>query len=106
MSDWIELAPVSDFEKTDRKYFELDEFLQVIVFKIDDEYLCVEAWCTHQKVSMVMADVDGHEIVCPLHGGRFDVRNGKPLCQPVNRGLETFPLMIEDGKIFVEADLD
>ena len=31
----------------------------------------------------------GHEIECPLHQGRFDVRDGRALCSPLRDNLAT-----------------
>ena len=39
----------------------------------------------------------GHEIECPLHQGRFDVRDGRALCSPLRENLATYPVRIEDG---------
>jgi len=33
--------------------------------------------------------LDGHEIECPLHQGKFDVRDGKPTCAPVTEALRS-----------------
>jgi nitrite reductase/ring-hydroxylating ferredoxin subunit len=30
--------------------------------------------------------LEGYEIECPLHGARFDVRDGRVLCQPAFEG--------------------
>ena len=43
----------------------------------------------------------GHEIECPLHQGRFDVRDGRALCSPLRENLVTYPVRIEDGIVFV-----
>lgn len=104
MSDWKVLAAVSDFEKTDRKYIEVDDDTQVGLFKLaDGSFAAVSPWCTHAKVSLINGDVEGCEVICPLHGARFDLKTGQHLSLPAVRALESFPLRIEDGQILVQV---
>ena len=103
MSSWEALAEVADFQATDRKYIEVDEDLQIILFKVEDEYYAIEAWCSHQKVSLVMGDVDGTDVMCPLHGACFDLKTGRHLSPPATRGVETFPVKEEEGKLLVKV---
>ena len=105
MSEWVEVGTVSDFEFTDRKYIEVNEDVQIGLFKLEDEkFYAVEAWCSHQKVSLVTGNVDGYEIMCPLHGARFDLRNGQHLCQPAVRPLESYPVKINGESIQIKVD--
>lgn len=48
------------------------------------------------------AHKNGHEIECPLHQGRFDVRDGKPLCEPVTAALRRYPVKVEGGRVFLQ----
>jgi naphthalene 1,2-dioxygenase system ferredoxin subunit len=45
--------------------------------------------------------LEGHEIECPLHQGRFDVRNGAPMCAPVTEAIRSYPVKIEAGRVFL-----
>ena len=38
--------------------------------------------CTHVKRPLSEGDLDGEELVCPFHGGRFDVKTGEPSAFP------------------------
>lgn len=42
-------------------------------------------------------------IECPLHEGRFDIRGGAMIGAPCRRPLETFAVLINDGRIHVGA---
>ncbi len=46
--------------------------------------------------------LEGFEIECPLHQGRFDIRTGKALCAPLVQDVRVYPLKIENGRVFVE----
>ena len=46
--------------------------------------------CPHVRVSMAGAVLDGCVLECPHHGGRLDVRDGRPVRLPIRRGVETY----------------
>lgn len=101
--DWKEAGTTAEFEAMDRKLLDFGGEKQIALFKIDDGFFAIGAWCSHQKTSMVHGDLDGYELMCPHHGARFDVRSGKNLCLPAVRPVPSYPVKVEDGKIFIKA---
>ncbi len=47
------------------------------------------------------AIIEGMEIICTLHGARFDLRDGCPTAGPASRPLATFPIELRDGELYV-----
>jgi len=43
----------------------------------------------------------GYRIMCPLHGGTFDIRDGSCTGLPATQPIRSFPLRIVDGMIEV-----
>jgi 3-phenylpropionate/trans-cinnamate dioxygenase ferredoxin subunit len=101
MSNWIEVAQVGEFEVTDRKLVDLGGNLQIGVFKREDGFYAISAWCSHQKATMLHGEVVDHELECPLHGARFCLRTGRNLSLPAVRPVPCYELKVEDGKIFL-----
>jgi nitrite reductase/ring-hydroxylating ferredoxin subunit len=52
---------------------------------------------------MVHGPLDGHELMCPLHGARYDIRNGAALSFPATTNVKTFKTKTEDGKILIKV---
>ena len=50
--------------------------------------------------------LEGHEIECPLHQGRFDVRTGAALWEPLACDVERYDVKIENGDVLVGIDAD
>jgi nitrite reductase/ring-hydroxylating ferredoxin subunit len=58
--------------------------------------------CTHEKWSLGEdSDLEGNEVICPLHMARFDVRTGEALCFPATVALRTYPVEVDDDKVYV-----
>ena len=47
----------------------------------------------------LVADVEGEEIECPLHGARFHVPTGRCTKEPGGRDLKTYPIKIENNRL-------
>jgi 3-phenylpropionate/trans-cinnamate dioxygenase ferredoxin subunit len=75
----------------------------IAVFNADGTLYAVSDTCTHATASLSDGYLDGDEIECPLHGARFCLRTGAALCQPASEPLQTFPVLIRNGNIFIEA---
>ncbi len=103
MKQWVEAADASEFDQTDRKLVDLGGNRQVGLFKVDGKYYAIHAYCSHQHVSMVHGFVDGHELMCPLHGARFDLRNGAALCLPATSSVATYKVKVENGKVLLKV---
>ena len=75
----------------------------IAVFHTDEgEFFATSDTCTHEDWSLGEdSDLDGAEVICPLHMARFDLHTGKPLCLPAVDSLRTYAVEIENGTIFV-----
>jgi 3-phenylpropionate/trans-cinnamate dioxygenase ferredoxin subunit len=75
------------------------------VYNCDGEFFALEDRCSHDDGPLVEGDwePDRCVVICPRHGANFDIRTGRPLTLPAYEPVETFPVRVEDGVIFVEA---
>ena len=77
---------------------------ELALYSVGDAVYATDNVCTHGQARLCDGFLEGHEIECPLHQGRFDVRNGKPLCEPVTEALRCFPVKVEGCRVFVRVD--
>ena len=60
--------------------------------------------CTHEDFSLgEEGEVEGAEIICPLHMARFDLATGAPLCLPATRSLATYKVEIDEDQVYVTS---
>jgi naphthalene 1,2-dioxygenase system ferredoxin subunit len=76
----------------------------IAIYTVGDAVHATDNTCTHGLARLCDGFLDGHEIECPLHQGRFDVRDGKPLCEPVTTALRSYPVKVEGGRVFLQVD--
>jgi len=76
---------------------------ELAIYGVDGAVFATDNLCTHGHARLCDGFLDGHEIECPLHQGKFDVRSGKAMCAPLTTDVRTYPVKIEDGYVFVEV---
>ena len=76
----------------------------VALYSVEGEVYATDNLCTHGHARLCEGFLEGHEIECPLHQGKFDVRNGAPTCAPVTEAIRSYPVKIEGGRVFLSLD--
>lgn len=75
---------------------------EVALYGVDGEVYATDNTCTHGHARLCDGFLEGTEIECPLHQGRFDVRTGKAMCAPLTEDIRCYPVKIENGRVFVD----
>ena len=73
----------------------------IALYQVDDQVFATDNICTHGNARLCDGFLEGHEIECPLHQGKFDIRNGKAMCAPLTEDIKTYPVKIEGNRVFV-----
>lgn len=72
------------------------------IYDVNGEVFATDNICSHGNARLCEGFLEGHEIECPHHQGRFDIRNGKALCAPLTDDIKTYPIKIEDNRVFID----
>ena len=81
MSEFIKVACVTEIPPGARKIVAIDG-VEVVLVNLDGKFYAIEDVCTHDGGPLGQGKLDGHALVCPRHGARFDVRTGAALKMP------------------------
>jgi 3-phenylpropionate/trans-cinnamate dioxygenase ferredoxin subunit len=103
MSAWVRVGTRSDLLPGEHLIV-WDGDTAIAVYNIDGQLYAVEDLCTHDGGELAGGPVDGFEVECPRHGGRFDLRTGEVTCPPAFDPIATFPVKEEDGAIWTRDD--
>jgi 3-phenylpropionate/trans-cinnamate dioxygenase ferredoxin subunit len=60
--------------------------------------------CTHGEVSLGEGDVEGDELECWAHGGRFNIHTGEATELPAMEPVPVYSVSVVDGNIVVDVD--
>lgn len=101
--NWTDAAPV-DVVPTDDVVSIIVSGHDIALYSVDGEIYATDNICTHGHARLCEGFLDGHEIECPLHQGKFDVRSGQPMCAPVTEAIRSYPVRIEAGRVFLALD--
>ena len=76
----------------------------IALYEVEGEIFATDNLCTHGAARMSDGFLEGREIECPLHQGRFDVCSGKALCAPLTENIRTYPVRIENLRVMLQLD--
>lgn len=77
---------------------------EIALYEVEGEIYATDNLCTHGAARMSDGFLEGREIECPLHQGRFDVCSGKALCAPLTENIRTYPVRIENLRVMLKLD--
>lgn len=100
VSEWVRVADASEIDRDTGYYVEVDD-VPVAVWNVGGVFYATQDTCTHEEASLSEGDLWGEVIECPLHGAQFDVRTGEVLSLPALFPLDTYPVKVEDGVVYV-----
>jgi naphthalene 1,2-dioxygenase ferredoxin component len=102
-AQWIDALSADDLPTDDVIGIEIAGH-DIAIYSVGDQVYATENICTHGQARLSDGFLEGCEIECPLHQGKFDVRDGKALCEPVTDALRSYAVKVEGGRVFVWID--
>lgn len=100
---WVDALSADDLPNDDVKGVVIAG-RDIAIYTVGDEVYATDNLCTHGNARLCDGFLDGHEIECPLHQGKFDVRTGQPACEPVTEALRRYPVRLEGRRVFLQFD--
>jgi nitrite reductase/ring-hydroxylating ferredoxin subunit len=100
VSQFYTVARVSDLGPGEMTYVEVGPDEEpVCLINFNGEFFALNDCCTHEDASLSDGEIVGDEIECPLHGGAFEIRTGKPASFPVVVPAKTYQVRVEGDEI-------
>ena len=102
-TEFVELARTTDVAPGQVKVYEV-EGLHIALCNVDGTFYAIDDVCTHDGGPLDQGELEGHQVECPRHGARFDVRSGRALTLPAVMPVRSYPVQVEDGVVKVGLD--
>jgi nitrite reductase/ring-hydroxylating ferredoxin subunit len=98
---WIRVAGVADIAPGEMMPLDIGG-KPIALFHLEDgAWHATDNICTHAYALLTDGWLEDHEIECPLHAGRFDVRTGAALCAPLSEPIATHRVRVEGEDVMV-----
>jgi 3-phenylpropionate/trans-cinnamate dioxygenase ferredoxin subunit len=102
MTEFVKVASISDIPSGSRFWMEFEEET-LVIFNVNDQFYAIADRCTHDDGPLEDGQLLDHEIECPRHGARFDIRSGAALSLPAITPVPTYEVKVEEGIVYVES---
>ena len=87
------VASVDEVPNGDRVFFEIGN-KPIMLLNIGNLFFAIGDVCMHDDGPLGDGELDAYELVCPRHGARFDVRNGKATKHPAVASTPWYPVRV------------
>jgi 3-phenylpropionate/trans-cinnamate dioxygenase ferredoxin subunit len=103
--EFIPVASTEEIGNGQRVIFEIDG-VSIAIFNIAGEYFAIADVCSHDDGPVAEGELHDHEIECPRHGARFDVKTGEALSLPAVVDIPAYPVRVEEGEILIGLPIE
>lgn len=100
MAEFIRVARLEDLPPDGLLGVEVDG-REVVLARVGGRVYAVGGICSHQEARLAEGSLYDGCLMCPVHGGEFDVRTGEAVTTPATEPIATYEVRVEDGAILV-----
>lgn len=101
MSKWIEVVELSNIPVLGSRVVKTRD-MDIAIFRgRDDQVYAIRDACPHKNGPLSQGIMHGSTVTCPLHNWKIDLNSGNAL-GPDEGCTNVFPVMVENGKVFLQ----
>jgi nitrite reductase/ring-hydroxylating ferredoxin subunit len=99
---FIKIASMKDIKINEATHISKNGW-EIAIFNCGGKIFATNGICPHEAGFLAEGFLDGSQIVCPLHGWRFDVMTGKGVVpSPPGSSIKIYNVLVKDGEIMVD----
>ena len=100
--NWVKVAELTDVPEDGTLLVNLGAE-PVCLYNIGGKIYATHDVCTHGQASLADGFIDGEDIECPLHQGKFHIPTGKAVAAPCTENVRCYVVKLEDGAVHLKA---
>jgi nitrite reductase/ring-hydroxylating ferredoxin subunit/multimeric flavodoxin WrbA len=76
--------------------------IEIALFNISGTFYATSNVCIHQGGPLSKGEIEGDVVICPWHGWKYSVKNGK---SPHKGGgsVDSYPVQVSEGKVYLST---
>ncbi len=102
MADFVKVAQTNEIEPGQARFVDV-KGKKIALFNVEGQFFAIDNTCTHRGGPLAEGEVSGHEVTCPWHHGRFDVRTGEVVGPPPQRAVTRYGVRVTGTDIEIEV---
>jgi len=74
------------------------------VFHVKGQFYTTNDTCSHGDASLTEGFVEGEQVECPWHSGRFCLKTGSALTFPAVEPIKVYSTLVRDGDVYIHIE--
>lgn len=103
MPDLVRVAALAEIPENSNRAFDV-RGVSVLIARTAAGVFAIENMCSHAYQALEGGRMKAVHITCPLHGVRFDMRNGCPAGNLTDKPIRTWPASVVDGEVMIQME--
>jgi 3-phenylpropionate/trans-cinnamate dioxygenase ferredoxin subunit len=100
---FVRICRAGDLADPGKEVFEVEGRF-ILVVRREGRFYAIDDCCTHDGGPLGQGQLDGFTIVCPRHGAKFDIRDGRVLAMPAVADVPAYEVKVEGDEVFVRLE--
>jgi nitrite reductase/ring-hydroxylating ferredoxin subunit len=102
IEEWTRVASAGEVKPGELKQVVIGDD-EVVLANAEGEFLAASDVCSHEYVLLHDGWLEDHEVECPQHGSRFDLRSGEVRNLPATEPVPTYDVKVEGSDIYIKG---
>ena len=99
---FVKVALTSEIPQGEMKKVEVAGH-EIVLANVGGKYCAIGNLCTHEGGPLDQGILEVHEVECPWHGSRFDIRTGAVKVGPALTPEPAYEVKVEGTNILIKA---
>ena len=100
MAEFVRVAGRGDVPASEMLIVEI-EGEEIVLANVDGQIYAFDNGCTHRGGPLGEGLLEGDEVECPFHQGRFNVKTGEAVQEPPTEPIPTYRVQVDGDDILV-----
>jgi len=98
----VRVASVGDLRDGEARHVRAGKH-DIALFRVEGRHYALSNVCRHAFGPLSEGYLDGHVVMCPWHGWRYDVRDGTT--DHPGADVRVYPVTVRDGEVFISLEV-
>lgn len=102
IQEWTRVASAADLTPGELMQVVVGDD-EIVLGNAEGELLATSDVCSHEYVLLHDGWLEDHEVECPQHGSRFDMRSGEVRNLPATEPIPIYEVKVEGEDVYVRG---